>query len=85
MNKQNQILEHYFRNYIDEKQTKWTNLLPLTEFIYNNFIHIFADASPFYLMYEYNSEIYYEIENNFNKEKILSAKKRIKQFYDIRD
>ena len=36
-------------------------------------------------MYEYNSEIYYEVENNFIKEKISSAKERVKRFHDIRN
>ena len=34
-------------------------------------------------MYEYNSEIYYEVENNFVKEKVSFAKKWIKWFHDI--
>ena len=59
--------------------------MPLTEFAYNNFIHVFADASPFYSMYEYNSEIHYEVENNFIKERISFVKQRLKQFYDIRN
>ena len=81
--RQNQILKHYLRSYADAKQTKWANLLSLTEFAYNNFTHAFADASPFYLMYEYNSEIHYEVENNFIKGEVPSAKERVKQFYDI--
>ena len=83
--RQNQILKHYLRSYADAKQTKWANLLSLTEFAYNNFTHAFADASPFYLMYEYNSEIHYEVEDNFIKEGISSAKERVKQFYNIRN
>ena len=83
--RQNQILKHYLRSYADAKQTKWANLLSLTEFAYNNFTHAFADASPFYLMYEYNSEIHYEVENNFIKEKVPSAKERVKRFHDIRN
>ena len=71
----NQILKYYFRSYVDTEQMKWTNLLSLTEFIDNNFIQVFADASPFYLMYEYNSEIHYEIENNFIKKRISCAKR----------
>ena len=55
----------------------------LTKFIYNNFIYALADASLFYLIYEYNSEIDYEVENNFIKEKKLSAKKWVKRFHDI--
>ena len=83
--RQNQILKYYFRSYVDAKQANWTNLLSLTKFVYNNFTHTFIEASSFYLMYEYNSKIYYEVENNFIKEKISSAKERIKRFYDIRN
>ena len=36
-------------------------------------------------MYEYNSEIHYEVENNFIKEKVSSAKKRVKRFHDIQN
>ena len=36
-------------------------------------------------MYEYNSEKYYEVENNFIKEEVSSAKERVKQFHDIRN
>ena len=36
-------------------------------------------------MYEYNSEIYYEVENNFIKEKIPFVKERVKRFHDIRN
>ena len=78
-------MKHYFRSYADAKQTKWTNLLPLTEFIYNNFTHVFADVSSFNLIYEYNSKIHYKVENNFIKERIPSAKEQRKQFYDIRN
>ena len=83
MKKQNQILKHYFRSYVDAEQANWANLLSLTEFIYNNFTHAFVEVSSFYLMYEYNSKIHYEIEDNFIKEKISSAKERVKQFHDI--
>ena len=36
-------------------------------------------------MYKYNSEIYYEVKNNFIKEEVSSAKEQVKQFYDIRN
>ena len=63
----------------------WANLLSLTKFVYNNFTHAFVEASSFYLMYEYNSKIYYEIEDNFIKKRISSAKEQIKRFHDIRN
>ena len=59
--------------------------MSLTKFTYNNFTHAFAEASSFYLMYKYNSEIHYKIENNFIKGRISSAKERIKRFYNIRN
>ena len=36
-------------------------------------------------MYKYNLEIHYKVENNFIKEKVSSAKKRVKRFHDIRN
>ena len=59
--------------------------MSLAEFAYNNFTHASADASSFYLIYKYNSEIHYEVENNFIKEEISSAKERVKRFHDIRN
>ena len=36
-------------------------------------------------MSEYNSEIHYEVENNFIKEEVSSAKERVKRLHDIRN
>ena len=55
--RQNQVLKHYLRCFVNEKQINWANLLSLTEFVNNNNLHNFADATSFYLMYEYYSEI----------------------------
>ena len=63
----------------------WTNLLSLTKFVYNNFTYAFVKMSLFYLMYEYNSEIHYEVKNNFIKEEIIFLKERVKQLYNIRN
>ena len=48
-------------------------------------MHVFVDASSFYLIYKYNSKIYYEVENNFIKEEISFTKERVKRFHDIRN
>ena len=77
------ILKHYLRHYIDAKQTRWTHLLSLTEFAYNNFIYVFDDISPFYSICKYNSQIHYKVENNFIKRRISFAKEWVKQFYNI--
>ena len=77
--RQNQMLEHYLKCFVNEKQINWANLLSLTKFVNNNNLHNFASATSFYLMYEYYSEIRYEVENNFFKEKISSTKDRVEQ------
>ena len=66
---QNQMLEHYLKCFVNEKQINWTNLLLLIKFINNNNLHNFANITSFYLMYKYYSEIWYEIENNFFEKK----------------
>ena len=58
--------------------------MSLTEFVNNNNLHNFASVTPFYLMYEYHSEIRYEVENNFFEEKILLAKDRVEQLQSLR-
>ena len=59
--------------------------MSLTKFVHNNFTHASVETLSFYLIYEYNSEIHYKIENNFIKERISSAKERVKRFYNIRN
>ncbi len=49
----------------------------MTEYAYNNNYYVFIKASLFFLMYDYNSKIYYEIKNNFVKKKVLSVKDRV--------
>ncbi len=49
----------------------------MIKYAYNNNRHVFIKASSFFLMYNYNSKIHYEIKNNFAKEEVLSAKDRV--------
>ena len=58
-------------------------MLSLAKFVNNNNLHNFANATSFYLMYEYHLKIRYEIENNFFKEKISSAKDRVEQLQNF--
>ena len=83
--RQNQILKHYLRIFVDAKQTQWTNHLFLIEFVYNNVKHFIIDQFSFYLMYDYHFEIHYEIENNFIVKKISIAKKRVRWLHDMRN
>ncbi len=49
----------------------------MTEYAYNNNRHVFIKVSPFFLIYDYNSKIHYEIKNNLVKEKISFVKDRV--------
>ena len=46
----------------------------MTEYAYNNNRYVFIEVSSFFLMYNYNSKIHYEIKNNLAKKEILSVK-----------
>jgi len=47
----NQALEQYLRCYIDYNLSNWLDLLPSTEFTYNNQAYKGIKESPFYLEY----------------------------------
>ncbi len=56
----------------------------MIEFVYNNSYYVLIKALSFYLMYNYYSKIYYKVENNFIKKKILLTQKHVKQLYNLR-
>ena len=45
----NQELEQYLCLFVNECQDDWDDLLPLTEFQYNNHIHLATQQTPFML------------------------------------
>jgi len=47
----NQALEQYLRCYVDYNLSNWSDLLPSSEFAYNNQAHERIKESPFYLEY----------------------------------
>ena len=50
----NQILEQYLRIYCSYHQDDWSQLLPLTEFVYNNAKNASMGTSPFFANYGYH-------------------------------
>jgi transposase InsO family protein len=54
--RQNQVLEHFLRSYVDYHQDDWVELLPITEFAYNNLVHTSTGVMPFYALYGYHPE-----------------------------
>ncbi len=51
----------------------------MIEYAYNNNYYVFIKVSSFFLMYNYNSKIHYEIKNNFAEKKVLSVKDRVQR------
>jgi len=49
----------------------------MIKYAYNNNRYVFIKVSSFFLMYNYNSKIYYEIKNNLAKKRILFVKDRV--------
>ena len=82
--RQNQILKHYFWTFVDVEQTRWANLLSLTKFAINNAQNAFIEVSLYYACYDYHLEINYEIENNLIERKISIAKERVKTFHELK-
>ena len=60
-------------------------MLSMIEFAYNNVTHFFTNVSSYYLMYDYHSEIHYEIENDLIEKKISSTKNRIKHLHEVKE
>jgi len=50
----NQTLEQYLQIYCNYQQSNWSNLLPLTEFMYNNPLNATTRVSPFFANKGYN-------------------------------
>ena len=83
--RQNQNLKHFLRVFCSEKQIDWIKLLSLVEFVYQNSVQFTIECSSFFCMYDYNSEIRYEVENDIIKEKVLAASERVKILLEFRE
>jgi hypothetical protein len=60
--RQNQVLEHFLRSYVDYHQDDWVDLLPIAEFAYNNSVHTSTGVTPFYALYGYHPEQTWDVE-----------------------
>src|SRR5882724_11666284 len=58
----NQILEQYLRVYVNYQQDNWVNILPLTEFAYNNTSHSATMVTPFFANKGFHPKLEVSIE-----------------------
>jgi hypothetical protein len=59
--RQNQVLEHYLRIFVNYQQDDWVSLLWIAEFAYNNSTHASTRLTPFYLLMGYNPRSPFEV------------------------
>src|SRR4051812_3575372 len=53
----NQVLEQYLHCMVDYQQADWNQLLPMSEFAYNNTVQVSIGMSPFYAIYGYHPRL----------------------------
>jgi hypothetical protein len=74
--RQNQVLEHYLRSYIDYRQDDWVDLLYMAEFSYNNSVHSVTGVTPFYAVLGYHPELAWDVEVDAPKREAPAARDR---------
>lgn len=65
----NQVVEHYLRCFVSDRQDDWVGLLPMAEFCYNNHSSSTTGQAPFYIWYGE----YPRIDPNEPKEEVVPA------------
>ena len=76
--RQNAVLEHYLRIYCNFKQNNWSELLFMTQFVYNNSKHSNIDQAFQELLSEYVADLNNDFVSSFSREKTTFATDRAK-------
>jgi transposase InsO family protein len=82
--RQNQTIQEYLRAYCIEQPNSWAKMLPLAEFAYNNSKHATTGISPFYAVYNFHPEIYYDVEADADGERVPAAREKAQQLQNTR-
>ena len=80
--RQNSVMKQFLRAFVNFEQNDWIELLPMTEFAYNNSKHASTDFSPFEIMLEYSPRMSFEKTWN-KKAKSKSAKKHAEHLAEL--
>lgn len=76
--RQNQVLEFYLRTYCNFRQDDWCSKLALAEFTYNNSVHATTGYPPFRLLYGFDPELGFNVEDDIPEGGAPLAQERIK-------
>jgi hypothetical protein len=78
----NWIVEDYLYAYYADKPTTWVNLLPLTQFAYNNSINAAIKTIPNNLLFGIDYNIWFYANNN-PRERIPEAHVRVQKLHKL--
>jgi hypothetical protein len=78
----NQIVKDYLHTYYADKPTIWVNLLPLTQFAYNNSMNAAIKTIPNNLLFGIDCNIQFYVDN-IPRERIPKAHIRIQKLYEL--
>jgi len=62
----NPVIDTYLRSYCDYEQNDWAEMLPMTEYAYNNSKHSSTKISPFCALYGYEPKTNWPTKVDFN-------------------
>ena len=78
----NQVLEQYLRMFTSRCQDDWADLLPLTEFAYNNASHLATGFFPFYATYGYYPTLSFVTPTSST---VLATKVRVQHLQQVHE
>jgi hypothetical protein len=78
----NQIVKDYLCTYYADKPTTWVNLLPLTQFTYNNSMNAAMKTMPNNLLFGMDCNIQFYV-NSMPRERIPKAHIRIQKLHEL--
>jgi len=70
--RQNQILETYLQAYCNDVQNDWIHLLVMTEFFYNNSIHVAISITSFFAITERHLRMKFSVKNHSKKSELVT-------------
>src|SRR3954447_12737621 len=79
----NQVLEQVLRNYTTYEQDNWDELLPFTEFVYNNSANSATGFSPFYILFGQEVNTWSTIVHTANNPEVTTKTENIMDIIDI--
>src|SRR3954449_3975820 len=78
----NQVLEQILRNYTTYEQDNWDELLPFTEFAYNNSVNSAMGFSPFHILFGQEVNTWSTIVHTANNPEAMIKTKNITDIID---